>query len=1356
MHYLGQSDFNKIPRFGLFVTVVVATLLLGLAQPVLAAINPQIPFSGSLKDSGGALVADASYDMVFRLYSAPGGGSVLWTGTYSTGNGNAVVVDDGVFRVLLGSGAGNSLSGVNFNSDTLYLGITVGSDAEMTPRYRLGAAAYAFNADTVDGYTATDFIATTTTQTVSFRNGIGIASSTPATTANTLYNLGGALYWNGSAVQGSGGATTLSALSDVNAATTTGSLLYWNGSAWDDIATSSLNISTSNLIEGTALFWTAGRFAAALAGTSTTALAEGTNLYYTDARVAAYISGSSTVSRLGQTIDLGTETVGVLSSTSLPGDVVLESEINTESGLEALLADVSNVFTNNDGALSDDNLGDNNLNDLADVNATTTSPALLYWNGSAWVDIATTSLGLLSTSVAEGTNLYWTNNRFDARLGATTSLSNLAVLSGLTTVGQTGGLLTAAGNFTVQGTSSFATTTAASSTITNLNSGTILTTVLQAVTGIFGGLTSTNATTTGTAAVSGALVVTGNTTLGMATTTGLSVTSDGLRLAAAVPAQTTGRLYNSSGTLFWDANPVAAFSRLTNAIGAGTLDNTQHGQTWNWSTLSTGTALTLNANSLTTGALLSLNTASGDTALSVLGNIIPATAPTETTTTTLTVSDLDSGSVSGHVSAAMGADGFPVIAYFAIPGSDLKVLKCGNAACSSGNTITTVDATGSVGRHTDITISTDGFPVISYHDTTNGDLKVVKCGDAACSSGNTITTVDSSSALIGTFTSITLSTDGNPIISYFDSTNGNLKVMICGDVACSSGNSSTTVDSVGVVGEYSSIAIGTDGLPVISYFDNTNADLKVVKCGNAGCTAGNTITRLDSSNGAGLYTALAIGADGMPVVAYQNASSSDLMFLRCTNVTCTSGSTTTVQSTDSVGRYPSVAIGVDGLPIIAHEDQTFEDVVLVKCANAACNSSNNIFQPLADSDPTGQFNTILISTDSSPFVVTRRGGFDSLRVTKFSSAFATGINGLSLFSGGADIGSQANYFNNVYAAQLWGKRLTVANFDLAENYAAADPSLGAGDAVALNAEGKLVKAGSPEAVRTLGVISTAPGLLLSNWEGQDTEPVQPVALAGRVPVKLAAGADVVPGDALAISEFEAGRVRKAVVGEAIVGYVLRPLENNRVEMFVHLSGDTGLYANRLGTSTTAVLTSSSITDLAAAGALTLETRFQNVTSVVETLGSTTAPVVTAEGDKTFLGRVFDRIALWFADAGNGIAQFFAREVRTEKLCIGETCVSEDELRLLLQAGAVVPQPTEDRGIITPTESSDEPAAPFPPEGVPSNSGAEVPVVELNDGVSLQGQDVTEQPIVNDTPPMVSNEIEVAVPESEIVTNQSAE
>ncbi len=49
-----------------------------------------------------------------------------------------------------------------------------------------------------------------------------------------------------------------------------------------------------------------------------------------------------------------------------------------------------------------------------------------------------------------------------------------------------------------------------------------------------------------------------------------------------------------------------------------------------------------------------------------------------------------------------------------------------------GQTITTLDSGGDVGQHTSVTIGTDDLPLISYWDITNGDLKVAHCANVFC------------------------------------------------------------------------------------------------------------------------------------------------------------------------------------------------------------------------------------------------------------------------------------------------------------------------------------------------------------------------------------------------------------------------------------------------------------------------------------------------------------------------------------------------------------------------------------------------------------------------------------------------
>ncbi|MFN3188070.1 MAG: beta strand repeat-containing protein, partial [Candidatus Paceibacteria bacterium] len=117
--------------------------LLSLFGTSFAQFNPEINYQGKLTNDLGVTVPNASYNMVFRLYSVPTGGTAIWT--ESRTGGNAVTTNSGLFSVMLGEVS--SLVGLDFNQ-TLYLGVTVGGDAEMSPRKVLGAVPAAFVSQT--------------------------------------------------------------------------------------------------------------------------------------------------------------------------------------------------------------------------------------------------------------------------------------------------------------------------------------------------------------------------------------------------------------------------------------------------------------------------------------------------------------------------------------------------------------------------------------------------------------------------------------------------------------------------------------------------------------------------------------------------------------------------------------------------------------------------------------------------------------------------------------------------------------------------------------------------------------------------------------------------------------------------------------------------------------------------------------------------------------------------------------------------------------------------------------------------------------------------------------------------------
>ena len=142
----------------LLITLASCGLVFVFSAPSHAAINPMISFQGKLTNPDGTNVTDNNYSIRFRIYTDPSAdtGSCANTCKWEETQGS-VAVASGLFHVNLGSVT--ALPGsVDFNGNALYLGVKVGSDAEMTPRVRLTAAPYAFNSDTLDGLDSAAFV----------------------------------------------------------------------------------------------------------------------------------------------------------------------------------------------------------------------------------------------------------------------------------------------------------------------------------------------------------------------------------------------------------------------------------------------------------------------------------------------------------------------------------------------------------------------------------------------------------------------------------------------------------------------------------------------------------------------------------------------------------------------------------------------------------------------------------------------------------------------------------------------------------------------------------------------------------------------------------------------------------------------------------------------------------------------------------------------------------------------------------------------------------------------------------------------------------------------------------------------
>lgn len=174
--------FNKL----LIAFLLGLFLLTGISTVEAATV---INYQGTLKNSSQTAVPDTTYTFTFKLYTQSSGGSPVWTETQS------LSTQQGVFSANLGSVSAFS-SNLFSSNPTLYLGITVNSDSEMTPRQRVGSSPYAFTADEIS------------------LSGIRAAAQT-----NTINNLNFAQNWNWNTL------TTEDALAISSTTQTTGTLL---------------------------------------------------------------------------------------------------------------------------------------------------------------------------------------------------------------------------------------------------------------------------------------------------------------------------------------------------------------------------------------------------------------------------------------------------------------------------------------------------------------------------------------------------------------------------------------------------------------------------------------------------------------------------------------------------------------------------------------------------------------------------------------------------------------------------------------------------------------------------------------------------------------------------------------------------------------------------------------------------------------------------------------------------------------------------------------------------------------------------------------------------------------------------
>ena len=184
--------YQSIPGVGYLNAVVILILFFALGfgvynqfiknaiQPLaypssLVRPNRYLSFQGRLTNNFGNPVASPT-NVVFNLYSGSTGGPSLW----NSGTCSITPDSDGVFSTLLGSDCGSELTSDIFSQNAaIWLGVTVSTDAEATPRVQIATVAYSLNSETLQGYPASSSATANTVPVVNNAGQIVLAVSSP-------------------------------------------------------------------------------------------------------------------------------------------------------------------------------------------------------------------------------------------------------------------------------------------------------------------------------------------------------------------------------------------------------------------------------------------------------------------------------------------------------------------------------------------------------------------------------------------------------------------------------------------------------------------------------------------------------------------------------------------------------------------------------------------------------------------------------------------------------------------------------------------------------------------------------------------------------------------------------------------------------------------------------------------------------------------------------------------------------------------------------------------------------------------------------------------------------------------------
>lgn len=388
------------------------------------------------------------------------------------------------------------------------------------------------------------------------------------------------------------------------------------------------------------------------------------------------------------------------------------------------------------------------------------------------------------------------------------------------------------------------------------------------------------------------------------------------------------------------------------------------------------------------------------------------------------------GTVGWYTAMAFAPDGTPWVSFVNSTDGSLRAayyVGGGNGTgCTGGNTdwtCMTVHSGGAVSNnYTSIAFKPNGNAIISYSPVNTWVAEYVGTGGTGCAGGSVIWKCTQVDNVPSGNTSLAIDTAGNPWLAYnhggdcdgSPSTECSVKVAqyvgTGGNCVSSEWNCEWVDDPTGTgdLGDYLSLAIGTDNKPWISYYDNTagKKDLWVatlVGYGGTGCSNSSnpgkwSCTKVDDSGDVGSYNSISVGQNNKPWISYRGGGSTLKVATLTgtgTETSCTGGSAnwscTVVEGTSpsmNVGFYTSIAVDALGNPWVSHYRATTSNGIRVAryvgSGGSGCTAGVTSWscEEVTNSSDHGITSHLAFDATGAPWIMSMKGSGSDLVVAK--------------------------------------------------------------------------------------------------------------------------------------------------------------------------------------------------------------------------------------------------------------------------------------------------------------------------------------------------------------------------------------